>query len=80
MATLHVRSVPDELYAELQELAALSNTSLSAEVVSLLQRGVESHKRSKEQLNTLDRISRRRFKPPPGAPTSLELLREDRDR
>jgi len=80
MATLHVRSVPDELYAELQELAALSNTSLSAEVVSLLQRGVEQRKESAQQLEVLARIRRRSFRPPPGAPTSLELLREDRDR
>lgn len=80
MATLHVRNVSDELYAELQELAARRNTSLSAEVVEILQRGVEQRRRGDEQLKLLEGLRRRRFKPPPGAPTSLELLREDRDR
>ena len=28
----------------------------------------------------LDSIDRHRFTPPPGSPTTLELLREDRDR
>lgn len=36
MATLHVRNVPEVLYLQLQGLASVNSTSLSAEVVSLL--------------------------------------------
>jgi plasmid stability protein len=42
MATLHVRSVPDELYERLRERAAAERRSLSAEVIALLERGLET--------------------------------------
>ena len=37
MAILHVRNVPEHLYAELRERAEAERRSLSAEVVLLLQ-------------------------------------------
>ena len=57
MPTLHVRSVPEDLYQQIQRLA-------------------EARSRSK----TLASIRRRRFSAPKKAPSSLELLREDRKR
>ena len=80
MNILHVRSVPDDLYARLQKLAQLKNRSLSAQVIIMLTQAIEEEERRKKQAKTLSAIRRRRFKPPKNAPTSLELLREDRSR
>ena len=78
MATLHVRNVPDELMEQVRERARAENRSVSAEVVVLLERGMSEQWMSVTEL--LGDIRRRRFRPPVGAPTSLELLREDGER
>ncbi len=80
MATIHVRSVPDALYAQVRELAQARQRSLSAEVVALLETALAAESRRQQQANVLDAIRRRRFTPPAGAPDSVELLREDRAR
>ncbi len=80
MNTLHVRSVPDELYERLQKLAQAKNRSLSAQVITMLVQAVEDEERRKKQAKILTSIQRRRFKAPKNAPSSLELLREDRGR
>jgi len=80
MNTLHVRSVPDDLYERLQQLAHARNRSLSAQVITMLMQAVEDEERRKKQSKTLASIQRRRFKAPRNAPSSLDLLREDRTR
>jgi plasmid stability protein len=80
MNTLHVRSVPDELYERLQKLAHAKNRSLSAQVITMLAQAIEDEERRKKQAKVLTSIQRRRFKAPQNAPSSLELLREDRGR
>jgi plasmid stability protein len=80
MATLHVRSVPDELHNRLRELARNSQRSLSAQVITLLAEAVEDRGSSAHQTQLLAGIRRRRFHPPAGAPNSTELLRQDRER
>jgi len=80
MNTLHVRSVPDDLYLRLQKLAHERNRSLSAQVINMLAQSLEDEERRKKQAKTLTAIRRRRFTPPQNAPTSLDLLREDRSR
>ncbi len=80
MNTLHVRSVPDELYERLQQLANARNRSLSAQVITMLAQAVEVEERRKKQAKTLKSIQRRRFKAPRNAPSSPDLLREDRTR
>jgi plasmid stability protein len=78
MNTLHVRSVPDNLYRRLQQLAQSRNRSLSAQVVMLLSEAMDAEERQQKQTKTLNSIRRRRFTPPAGASSSTELLREDR--
>jgi len=78
VATIHVRSVPDALYAQVRELAQAKQRSLSAEVVALLETALAAESRRQQQANVLDAIRRRRFIPPAGAPDSVDLLREDR--
>jgi hypothetical protein len=80
MQTLHVRSVPDDLYNRLRSLAQSEQRSLSAQVIMLLDRALEDETKLQQQAQILAEIRRRRFTPPPGAPDSVEMLREDRDR
>ena len=80
MPTLHVRNVPEELYQQIRTQAAAKNRSISAEVIVLLQRSIIEEAR--EQSEVLAGIRRRRFFRPAqaGAPDTLTLLREDRER
>jgi plasmid stability protein len=80
MQTLHVRSVPDELYERLRALAQHEQRSLSAQVIVLLDRALESETNAQEQAQLLAEIRRRRFTPPTTAPDPVEMLREDRAR
>ena len=80
MAILHVRGVPDELYDQLQTLAAAQQRSLSAQVLAMLQDALEMEARREQQATLLSAIRRRRFKPPQGVPDTTLLLREDRER
>ncbi len=80
MNTLHVRSIPDDLYQQLQQLAKARNRSLSAQVVEMLSQALEEEGLRLEQTPALNSIRRRRFKPPAKSPNSLELLHEDRIR
>jgi hypothetical protein len=80
MPTLHVRSVPEDLYLEIQQLAETKNLSLSAQVINMLARALEDEKRRKIQARALNSIRRRRFVAPKKAPSSLDLLRADRNR
>lgn len=79
MSILHVRNVPEEIYVALSERARRSRRSLSAEVIALLGQALERGERSVgEILASIE--ARRKFQPAAsGAPSSLELLREDRD-
>ncbi|HCR53804.1 MAG TPA: hypothetical protein DIW27_05260 [Cytophagales bacterium] len=80
MNTLHVRSVPDDLYQRIQVMASAKNRSLSAQVITLLSQAIELEERRMKQAKVLNSIQRRRFKAPKNAPSSLDLLREDRKR
>lgn len=80
MNTLHVRSVPDDLYNRLQQLAHARNRSLSAQVITMLTQAIEAEERRKKQVKILNSIQRRRFKAPKNATSTLSLLREDRSR
>jgi len=80
MPILHVRNVPDELYAELQRRADAQRRSLSAEVITLLDWAIGEVERA--STTTLASIRSRRFFDPAaaGAPDSTALLCEDRAR
>ena len=82
MATLHVRSVPDELYEDIRSLASERKRSLSAQVVTMLENSVREERRRPTFSEVLERMRKLRLKYPPkeGEPDSLSLLREDRAR
>lgn len=78
MATLHIRSFPENLYQQLSRLADKERRSLSQEVVVLLEQVMESPASAQaEVLSALDRL---RFRPgKKKIPSTLEVLREERD-
>lgn len=80
MPILHVRNFPEDLYERIKAQAAAGNRSISAEVITLLQRAISSSPLSQSEI--LEGIRRRRFFRPAGsdAPDSLTMLREDRAR
>lgn len=82
MSTLHVRNVPEDLYQRISERAASERRSISAEIIELLEAALQERERATAQADLLARIRRRRSSRPPliGAPESVALLREDRER
>ncbi len=80
MPTLHVRSVPEELYERVRQLAQLRSRSLGAQVVTMLYEALDEEEQRKDQVSALTSIRRRRFTAPKQAASSLDLLREDRRR
>ena len=80
MAILHVRNVPEKLYARLKQRAETQRRSMSAEVITLLEWAMEEAERTSEA--TLASIRQRRSFDPAlaDAPDSTALLRQDRDR
>ncbi len=80
MPILHVRNVSEELYDSIKQRAAAQNRSITAQVITMLERAVEQPSRSQSEI--LEGIQRRRFFRPAttGAPDSTALLREDRSR
>ncbi len=80
MSTLHVRSVPEDLYNRVRQLAQLRSRSLGAQVVTMLYEALDEEEQRKDQTRALTSIRRRRFVPPMEAASSLDLLREDRRR
>ena len=77
MATLHVRNVPDGTYEALRERAGERRTSISAEAIRLIERGLRTDRLGVEEV--LARVEATRPKARPGAPSAAELIREDRD-
>ncbi|GAA6620638.1 hypothetical protein [Scytonema sp. NUACC26] len=89
MATLHNLYLPDDLYEQLQELAAAKESSLDAQLITLLQNGllVVQKQRMAEQkqqnvAQLLEESRRRRELLPKDIewPDSTAMIREDRDR
>ncbi|MBU7582779.1 MAG: hypothetical protein KAF91_07685 [Nostoc sp. TH1S01] len=89
MATLNALNIPDELYTQLQELAKAENSSVDAQVITILQKALQAKtqpvddERYKNVLKILEESSRNRRRLNPadfGLPDSTELIREDRDR
>lgn len=82
MPILHVRNVPKLTYQRLQQQVAGRHTSLSAEVVRLLDYALYDVDSQRARRDVLDTIHRRRraARPVKGRPDSVALLRKDRSR
>ncbi len=82
MSILHVRNVPNELYARIQRLAHAKDRSMSAQVIQLLEHALQAEEARQSQAKTLSGIRRRRvsYTPRPAISDSVTLLQEDRER
>jgi plasmid stability protein len=80
MPVLHVEAVPADLYERIQRRAAARNHELTAEVLHLLECALLEEDSRTLHAAALADLQNRRWTPPPGAPDSTVLLREDRDR
>jgi plasmid stability protein len=78
VATLHVRNVPDELYAALRERAAREHRSINAEAIAILRRALSRRRGADEILGELREL-RERLRWPEGSLSPEELIRQDRD-
>jgi plasmid stability protein len=78
MATLHVRGVPDDLYRKLAERAKERRSSITSETIRLLRKGLELEGSDRAAL--IETIIANRVPLRPGAPSAVELIREDRAR
>jgi len=80
MPILHVRNVPEKLYDRIKQQAAERNRSISAQVITMLERAVEQPLRSQSEIlgHLLEEplISNLGLR----ASDSTTLLREDRSR
>jgi plasmid stability protein len=77
MATLHVRNVSDSTYESLRERATEHRTSISAEAIRLIERGLRTDRARVNEL--LAQIEASRVVAGQGALGAAELLRQDRD-
>jgi plasmid stability protein len=82
MATLYVRNFPDELYHTLQELAGKGQRSIGNEVIELVADAVQRIQLRNRRMAAMQRIEEghSRFRPSVDGMSTLDLLREDRER
>jgi hypothetical protein len=80
MPILHLPAVPSEVYELLCQLAQAHHSTVAAEALRVLQRGLLAEPLGRSQAELLADLHRRSFTPLPGTPDSVELLQEDRDR
>ena len=80
MPNLIIRGIPKDLYNRLDQLANVGNRSLSAQIIDMLSKAVDSEERLIAQTNILKSIQNRRFKSHSNTPSTLDSLREDRGR
>jgi plasmid stability protein len=78
VATLHVRGVPDDVYRALAQRAQERSSSITAETIRLLRKALALERPG--QIALIDAIRTERRNLPHDAPTSAELIREDRNR
>ena len=83
MPTLYVENIPADLYAALRARARQRRTSISAEVLELLQRNVPTPKelaRRRALMGRMLRISSRPSPTPGRFPSAETMIEEDRRR
>lgn len=78
MPSLHVRNIPDDLYAALRASADTEGRSLSAQTVAILRRALADS--LVDRAGVAQRIAARRRSAGVMSPSATDLVREDRDR
>ncbi len=78
MAVLHVRNVPDTLYARAQTMAAARGETLSAMVVDLLQRAADREAASERHMRAIELLRRQMTARRSEIASGADLLAETR--
>ena len=78
MPTLYVREIPDEVYHTVQRLAEEQGRSLSAYVITILERAIRDDEAHRRSVEALEAILGERRSLPPDAPDVVMLLRKMR--
>ncbi len=80
MATLHVKDVPDDIYAALKDRARMEGRSLAEEVRRMLAEALRPRRPMAEVMADIEEI-RKRFPAAPGHEDDIvRFIREDRER
>lgn len=79
MAVLHVRNVPDTLYARAQTLAAARGETLSAMVVDLLQAAADREAAAERHMQAIRRLRRQMTARKTREVSAADLLAETRN-
>jgi plasmid stability protein len=82
MPTLYVENVPEDLYEALRKRAKAKRSSMAAEVIAVLEVNIPTAKEQRRRQKAIRELIQlgEQSQRPAGAPSSLELLREDRNR
>ena len=78
MAQIQPLNIPDELYHQLELLASTQNRPLEAEIVYLLEKGIQQETIRQKQSQVLRKVKQNLWKPDEPVPDSVTLLREIR--
>jgi antitoxin FitA len=65
MATITVKNIPDDLYANLKQSAAANHRSINGEVISCIERSVSNRSRDPEAILERARQLREKWRGPP---------------
>jgi plasmid stability protein len=82
MATLYVEDIPDDRYEALCELAKRNQRSIAEEILALLQENVPTEKEIEARREAIRRLEKLTFtsNSTTPMPSSLDMIREDRER
>ena len=83
MATLYVENFPDDLYEALRKRARSQRRSIAAEVLSLLELHIPTKRDLRARREAFRKLQQLRFTRSTSdelLPSSVEMLREDRER
>ncbi len=78
MAQIQPLDIPDELYHQLELLASTQNRPLEAEIVYLLEKGIQQETIRQKQSQVLRKVKQNLWQPDKPVPDSVTLLREIR--
>lgn len=81
MTAISVRRLDPELHAWLQEQASAHGVSMEEEVRRVLRAAREAAEAERREagMAAMEAVLALAYQAPPGAPTAVDLLREDRD-
>jgi plasmid stability protein len=82
MATLRVEDIPHDRYEALRQLAKRHERSIAAEILALLEENVPTRKEIDARSEAIHRLEKLTFtsSSTDPMPSSLDLIREDRER